>query len=62
MKTIPPSNIRANWPQPLAGFIFMMDLSKIPKEKRLKMVLKFRDSQKKIIPMTVFETENYEQE
>lgn len=44
---------KLTWQQPLSGFAFMMDLSKIPREKRLEIVRRLQESQQKIVPLTV---------
>jgi hypothetical protein len=41
------------WSQPLSGFAFMMDLSRVPKEKRLDVIRRLQSCQRPIVPMTV---------
>ena len=43
------------WSANLQGFYFLMDLSRIPPEKRLETVKHLQESQKKIVPMTIEE-------
>jgi len=40
----------ATWPSSLAGFSFMVDLSRIPREKRFKIIQELQKSQKKLYP------------
>lgn len=43
----------AMWPSSLAGFSFMVDLSRIPKSKRLEIIRKLQEQQKKIAPIII---------